>query len=597
MRRHRRSPRKMQHQMFKYALIISLLVLMLFSVTVYFYISNILIDREHVNLHNLNSSFQNQIETNLRELDRVTADLNYVNRLTGFLTNANDWAAQSSVRNTILSVIGSVRLAYQVNLYPLSGEMTGIGNMEEVESADNQDTVWLHAVQGLKGKKLLSAPYYTTQGSYSGDHKWLISISRAALDSKNNVIGTLEAVGRCKSIFAPAISYSHQQQEPASLYIFADDGTQIYPYQTTVDERKTAAQIFNLTSVNPNAPEGVNGPAFGETYQYVRTYSKYSGWHYISLQKRSIIFRPVYRLIMLLIGVGAGLALLAVLFAWIFARRMVVPVKQLGDLVQHLRLDTLGQVKADDRSVPYEELDQLFNEFQEMSDSLQSSVQELEVSRQLEFKAQMTALQMQMNPHFYYNTLSCISVLAENGQTDDVASMCRTLSDLMRYITDTNTPEVMLFQEIGIVQKYLYCMKMRYQGSLNITLETDEALNTILVPKLILQPLVENAVKYGTDCIPPWHLRIIGRMEEDRWYFTVEDSGNGFSGEALNGLGEKIEEINRSGSTEQAPQRIGGMGLVNVYLRWKLYCHGSEIFEYGNNADGHAYVTIGRRTK
>ena len=597
MHRRKRSPKKMQHQMFKYALIISLLVLLLFSVTVYFYIADILIDREHVNLRNLNSSLQNQIEVNLQELDRVTADINYVNRLTGFLTNASDWSAQTSVRNTILSVIGSVRTAYQVNLYPLSGEMTGIGNVEDGEYSGNSDSVWLHTVQDLKGKKLLSAPYFTTQSFYSGDRGWLISIARAALDSRNSVIGTLEAVGRCKSIFSPAISYSHQQKEAASLYIFADDGTQIYPYQTTVDARETAAQIFKLTSINPNVPEEVEDPASGETYQYVRTHSQYSGWNYVSLQKRSIIFRPVYRLIMLLACVGVVLALLAVLFAWIFARRMAVPVKQLGDLVQHLRLDTLGQVKADGRSVPYEELDQLFNEFQEMSDSLQNSVQELEVSRQLEFKAQMTALQMQMNPHFYYNTLSCISVLAENGQTNEVASMCRTLSDLMRYITDTNTPEVMLFQEIGIIQKYLYCMKMRYQDSLNVTLETDDALNTILIPKLILQPLVENAVKFGTDCIPPWHLRIIGKMEEDRWYFTIEDSGNGFSQKALDDLAEKIGEIDRSNSSELAPQRIGGMGVVNVYLRWKLYCHGSEIFEYGNNADGHAYVILGRRTK
>ena len=592
MPRHRHSPRKMQHQVFKYALVLCLSVLILFSLIVYFYVSNILIDREHVALQNMNASLRAQIETNIRELDRATADINYVNRLTGFLTNTSDWSSQN-VKNTVLSVIGSMGTAYHINLYPLSGEMAEVGSAEESGSGE-ADSAWFSGVQDMRGKKLLSAPYNSTEGAYGGNRNWLISVSRAALDSKNNVIGTLQAVGRCKNIFSPAISYSHQQKD-ASFFIFDSDGTQIYPYDTTAAQREDGQQVFQLTEENHNVPAKVKDPASGDVYQYVRASSGYSGWSYVSLQKQSLIFQPVYRLILLLAGAGAVLALLSVLFAWIFARRMVRPIRSLKELIHRVRLDTLGQVKADGRPVPYEELSELYSEFQTMSESLESSLEELQASRQLEFKSQMTALQMQMNPHFYYNTLSCISVLAENGQTEDVSSMCRTLSDLMRYITDTNASDVMLFQELAIVRKYLYCMKMRYQDNLNITLEADDALNSILIPKLILQPLVENAVKYATNCVPPWDLKITGVMEDDRWYFTVEDSGDGFSQESLDSLTMQINEINQANSAKLTPQRIGGMGLINVYLRWKLYCHGSEIFEFGNNADGHAYVIIGRR--
>ena len=594
MRRHKKSPKKMQTQVFRYALLLPLLALILFSVIVYFYFSDILIDREHVAMQNLNSSQLSQIDANLQNLDYVTADINYVNRLTGFLTDSSDWSSQE-VRNWVLSIVGSERRAYQVTLIPLTGEAAEMGIADDGEAFGDRDAAQEQAVQDMQGLKVIGTPQYTAQHSYGGSRRWLLTVSRAALNAKNEVIGTLETFGRCEQIFAPAISYSRQKNSTATLYIFDEDGTQVYPYDTTEEEKAVGKQIYRLTTENPDTPEEVKNPDTGEIYQYVRTRSGYSGWSYVTLQPRSVIFQPVHRLIALLVFVGILLFILTAMAAWLFARQMARPVLQLKELVQHVRLDTLGQVQTQDRSAFFKELDDLFGEFQTMSESLEASLEELQLSRQLEFKSQMTALQMQMNPHFYYNTLSCISVLAENGQTEEVSSMCRTLSDLMRYITDLDTSEVMLFQELGIVQKYLYCMKMRYQDSLNITLESDDRLNAIPIPKLILQPLVENAVKYGTDCLPPWDLKITGVMEEDRWYFKVEDSGNGFSAAAMRSLEEQIREIDGSDRAELAPQKIGGMGMINVYFRWKLFCRGDEIFEYGNNEEGHAYVIIGRR--
>ena len=596
MPRRSHRPQKMQTQMFKHALLLSMLVLALFSLIIYFYVSGTLIDREHVNLQNLNRSHMTQIEANLRDLDYVTADINYVNRLNGFLTDSEDWSEDSGVINAVLSIVGSSRDAYQLNLYRLVGDAVVRSGLDAAAATQNPDATWLQTAMELRGWKLLSAPYNASH-STSSQKRWYLSISRAALNSKNQVIGALEAIGRCEQIFSSAISYSHQAKEPALLYIFDADGALIYPYEADAIERAFAAQIWARTSENPSAPDVVRAADGGDRYQYVREHSHYSGWSYVSLQRRSVIFRPVFQLILMLACAAAVLIALSALFSWMLARRMVRPVKHLMEFVHGLRLDTLGKVKKDDEPVPFEELDRLFDEFQTMSDSLKTSVQELEVSRQLEFKSQMTALQMQMNPHFYYNTLSCISVLAENGQREEVGAMCRTLSDLMRYITDTRASEVTLSQELDIVRKYLYCMKMRYQDSLNIELTAPEALNAIPVPKLILQPLAENAVKYGTNCIPPWHIRITGRMEADRWYFTVEDSGSGFTPEAIASLSEQIERIDRTDSADLAPQHIGGMGLINVYLRWKLFCHGSEIVEFGNTADGHARVTIGRRVE
>ncbi len=593
MRRAKRFPRKMQEQVFRHTLIIPLLILVLFSALFYFYVSQILIDREHVSLLNLNDSRLNQVEANLRELDYVTANINYANRLTGFLTDSQDWSKQSAL-NTVLSVVGSERRAFRVNLYPNSGGAVGTDDSWSYVTR-TMDAELAGEIRALGGKKLLSAPYYTTRYSAGGLRNWFLSVYRAALDAHNEVIGTLEAVERCDQIFAPIISYAHQRDDAELLYIFDADGALIYPYGAAADEREGARRLFALTSENPDAPGEVRGAAGNERYQYVRSQSSYSGWSYISLQRQRVILRPVYRLILLLVCAFVVLLLLSVLISWEFSRRMVRPVQHLKHIVQRLRLDTLALEKTDDYSVPYEELDELFQEFQLMSQSLGRSLEELQASRQLEFKSRMTALQVQMNPHFYYNTLSCISILAEYGRTEEVTTMCQTLSELMRYITDVQTSEVTLAQELDIVRKYLYCMQMRYQESLRIEMDVDELPREARIPKLILQPLVENAVKYGTDCLPPWSLRVRGAREGEGWSIWVEDSGGGFPPEVLEELGRRVREIDEDPSAERMPQGIGGMGMINVYLRWKLYCHEECVFEFGNGAEGHACVRIGRR--
>ena len=120
--------------------------------------------------------------------------------------------------------------------------------------------------------------------------------------------------------------------------------------------------------------------------------------------------------------------------------------------------------------------------------------------------AELKALQSQINPHFYYNTLSSIIVLAENGDSETVVKMCRNLSRIMRYITNTTETTVTLKDELDYVQKYLYCMKVRYQSSLNYSIHVDESLLSQPVPKLIIQPIVENAIRYGSNCAPPWNI-------------------------------------------------------------------------------------------
>ena len=135
-------------------------------------------------------------------------------------------------------------------------------------------------------------------------------------------------------------------------------------------------------------------------------------------------------------------------------------------------------------------------------------------------------------------------------------------------------------------------MKVRYQSSLNYIIDVDESLLSEQVPKLLIQPLVENAIKYGSDCAPPWTISIRSVIADNCWKISVSDTGPGFSEEACEKIAQNLAKADQNPGLPEL--RINGLGTINVYLRWKIFCKGNIIFEYGNTEDGHGIVSIGR---
>jgi two-component system LytT family sensor kinase len=143
-------------------------------------------------------------------------------------------------------------------------------------------------------------------------------------------------------------------------------------------------------------------------------------------------------------------------------------------------------------------------------------------------EARLSALNAQLNPHFLFNTLHAVSSLVERDPRG-VRRMIARLSELLRYTLDGGTDqEVVLSQEISFLERYLEIMQIRFQGQLEIDIDVEDDARDALVPSLILQPLVENAVKHGVDKISAaGRIAITGRRELDRLVLTVSDNGPG----------------------------------------------------------------------
>ena len=313
------------------------------------------------------------------------------------------------------------------------------------------------------------------------------------------------------------------------------------------------------------------------------------------MQQEAVVLSPVTSLVKWILVIAGVIFLLALAISYLLAKNMIKPIIKLKEIFQSQALDTLKEKVGEDHYTSYSELAEVYNDYNRMNEKLHNSMNAIIEARNHEIKARMSALQAQTNPHFFYNTLSSIIVLSENGQNEEIIQLCRNLTKLMRYITDNYITKVTIIEELEYVKKYLYCMKVRYQSSLEFEYDIVDSILDITIPKLTIQPLVENAIKHGTDCIPPWKIKIEGRKSEDGWYIKVTDSGNGFKPKILKTLEENKAKFKITADSKLDDAE--GFGLMNVYLRLKYFFKESAIFEFGNNDAGHGYVKIGQSDK
>lgn len=216
---------------------------------------------------------------------------------------------------------------------------------------------------------------------------------------------------------------------------------------------------------------------------------------------------------------------------------------------------------------------------------------DMEYSNQLMRKqAEFDSMKSQINPHFLYNTLDSIRGYALREKAPVAADMIEILSRIFRYTISQKNDIIMIREELAMARDYLAIQKYRLNNQiiLNVTFQNDEELLLdYQVPKLIVQPFIENAVKHGIkDNIQDYHIDIDVNTVGDRMIISVTDDGCGMSTEQLAALNEKLysNEYGKSGSSVHS-QNGSGIAIVNVNARIKLL--------YGERYGVTAYSTQG----
>lgn len=244
-------------------------------------------------------------------------------------------------------------------------------------------------------------------------------------------------------------------------------------------------------------------------------------------------------------------------------RGIVRPVHQLTSAMDRLGA---GDLEARIRSPRRDEFGQLFRQFNATAERLQLLIKEAYVERLARRQAELEFLQAQINPHFLYNTLDCIYKLVESGDSEEGCRAIVNLSRLFRLSLGRGRRLVKIAEALEQLRRYLDLQHLRYGDRITVSIQVSDDLLACEIPKLLLQPLVENAFVHGLE--PKQGrglLSISGTREGDAVHFTIADDGIGMTDEEL----ARVEEALRDSAIQ------GSHGLVNAHRRLVL-AYGDE---------------------
>ena len=230
-----------------------------------------------------------------------------------------------------------------------------------------------------------------------------------------------------------------------------------------------------------------------------------------------------------------------------------------------------GQFGDRVKGMNVEELRELGEQINQMADRLETLIEQVRQNQDHLSKAELRTLQAQINPHFLYNTLDTIVWQAESGKGDEVVRLTRNLSDFFRIALSSGADWIPVSQELKHVSAYLSIQKTRYRDILDYEVDQAEGLEEVYMLKLLLQPLVENALYHGIkNKRGGGKILVKVRLQNRIMTFTVADTGKGMSPGQLKALEESLQtEI----PTSQAAKEPGhtGFGMRNVDMRIRLY--------------------------
>lgn len=264
------------------------------------------------------------------------------------------------------------------------------------------------------------------------------------------------------------------------------------------------------------------------------------------------------------IAVFLSILLIALVISALVSRHITQPLEQL--IGSFKRVET-GDFSAKVPIRGNDELTQIARAYNQMLDQIDALTRERYALKLAKTQSELEALQSQINPHFLFNTLNSIKAISDSGQSETAAQMVQALSTLMRYALSHGQYLVRVSSELDILKKYLYLQNYRFVGHYTVTYDIDDDVLGLEIPRLCLQPLVENAIKHGLEpCAEAGRLIITAKQLDGQLYLYIANTGRPISAEKLSELNHKLMEVSQSAAFSS-----DSVGLLNVCCRLQLH--------------------------
>lgn len=538
----------------KMILIISFLLLLsfLFSLTVLQYVYRIYDKQIYEKASEVLGMSSISIENALRELDQlsftVVSDEQIQECLRQLQNDPQPYERQvlhNKIINRLVAFAGAEKYVYSMMLMDTSGGVMTAGNREGV-SQDLQDQL-----KPLAAEASGSIVWYP-----QGNRNSLLAVrqiksytgSTFTLDD----LGTLVIRIRIDLIIADSTSDTDQL-----IAVDATTGQAIYPEAPILlpDELKEETE----------RPELYRTAKYQEgTYFITKTKSSYINWIYINATPFNEMFKHITFVKKLVVIIFALILLIGLLLGYRLARSIVRPISKLTKKMKQIEKGDLDNLEEQSLGVvsqtAQDEVSQLNRTFKMMIRRIRELIDENYAKQLIIRETELKALQAQINPHFLYNTLESINWLAKMNKQAKISEMVEALGYLFRSSIGLKDPLITLEKEITIVRNYVIIQKTRFDERLDFRMDVPEHLHDALIPKLTLQPLIENAIRYALEPnIEPCIISITVSEDEQGLDIRVSDNGPGMSAEFIKDL--QMGRVKTRGE---------GIGLANIAERIQI---------------------------
>ncbi len=313
--------------------------------------------------------------------------------------------------------------------------------------------------------------------------------------------------------------------------------------------------------------------------------SKETGWKIVTLTP-AVVFAEKIRWVALIIIVMGVISYLLLFYLSLFiTTRITDPIKQLSDSIKKVQEgDFSQQVHFTNK----DEIGELGNGYNAMISYIKDLIDRVYKLQIQEREAELNALQAQINPHFLYNTLDTIFWKAERNKVPEISEMVLALSQIFRLSLNRGNELATVAQEQELIEQYLKLQKIRFKGKLTYNLDFDSIILDKRIPKLIIQPFVENAIIHGIESLETGgNLQITGRLVQERMVFQITDNGVGMDEDKISDI------ITRNNNNHSNPVKVsGGYAIKNVLERLELYYSSNHELTFVSSPGKGTIITI-----
>ena len=456
-------------------------------------------------------------------LDSTMKSINSISRLTMLrstvrtflLAKSNSTPRTRNAIQEIHDILNTFNLSCNVVILRMDGQYLNTGpGITYVNTDKIFETEWLDEVMAQKGNYVIKAG---TRDAFRSNIGEMVSFVRVINDiNTQKPIGIL-AINLPSRFFEQ--TYEGLSGETSHFALYDASGRLICK-----DNEST------FSSLNPeNLLQNTREETDKLFYKSIFTCDTLGDSHFIlasRLEVRILDGLPAKLLVALIIGAFILLAFMWLINTYI-AKNVIYPIQRLVDSMAEVQNGWLHRVSM---NVNDDEIGLLKNSYNAMLIEINQLIEELLQKEKTLRMAELDALQEQMKPHFLYNTLDMIRYMALENRTDEVYNMLETLGNFYRRFLSKGSTDLSLGEEIEIVKSYLTLQRTRFEDIFTDEYEIEEGLSSIRVPRLILQPLVENSIYHGIR--PKGEhgvIRVTVKRQEDFLFLSIYDNGIGMS--------------------------------------------------------------------